>query len=140
MTAKEYLGQLRTLRAGIRAAEKRLAELKEMATAMGTRELKQDVVQSSIKNKGMADAVVNYLDYERAIEVQRKEYLDLKDEIVKKILKLDGRYAQLLLLRYGEDMRFEQIAEEMGYTYDWTRHMHGEALQAFENAAEKEEA
>lgn len=53
--------------------------------------------------------------------------------IVDRINKLDEPYSTILMLRYVQEKKFEQIAFEMNYSYDWITHLHGEALDKFKN-------
>lgn len=53
--------------------------------------------------------------------------------IVDRINKLEEPYSTILMLRYVQEKKFEQIAFEMNYSYDWITHLHGEALDKFKN-------
>lgn len=143
MTAKEYLKQIRLFKYTIDNDLQRLEELKLLATATGSKELKQDVVQTSLRNAGLEDVVGDYVDFELMIRDEINEYLKLKSRIVGQINNLDAgertaNFVHLLLARYSSDMRFEQIALEMDYSYEHIRHMHKEALEAFEQQYRKE--
>lgn len=58
------------------------------------------------------------------------EYLKLRIE--KAIDKVEEPYRTLLHMRYIEDLNFEKIADEMGYSYVRITHLHGEALLEYE--------
>ena len=133
MTAKEYLNQLMLCRNIINNDARRLDELKEMAIATGSKELKADMVQTSVKNEGLEATVGEYVDFERKIIEEIKEYQRLKEKILQEIYHLDSnvKYIELLIYRYSAGQRFEEIAINMGYTYDHIRHLHKKALEAF---------
>lgn len=134
MTAKKYLNQLMLCRNIINNDARRLDELREMAIATGSKELKADMVQTSVKNEGLEATVGEYVDFERKIIEEIKEYQRLKEKILQEIYHLnsDVKYIELLIYRYSVGQRFEEIAINMGYSFDRVRHMHTEALDAFE--------
>ena len=59
---------------------------------------------------------------------EKREIFDMIDQVE------DARFRTLLEKRYRNFMRFEEIAVEMNYDYDYVRELHGLALTA---AAEK---
>ena len=134
MTGKKYLNQLLLCRNVINNDVRRLDELRELALATGSKELKQDVVQKSLKNAGLEETVGEYVDFEIKIIEEVKHYQRLKEKILQEIYHMDSevKYIELLILRYSQGLRFEKIAINMGYSYERIRHMHGEALEKFE--------
>ena len=133
MTAKEYLNQISDTRQVIKAERDRLRDMKELALSVGTKELKADRVQTSIKNEGLEGSVGNYVDYERKIIERIEGYLKLQDRIVDEIyaMNCDKKFKEILNLRYVHLMRLGDIANQMGYTYDHVRHLHRQALEVF---------
>ncbi len=141
MTPKEYLNQVRDAKYQIESDLKRLDELRDLATATGSRELKQDIVQTSIKNAGLEEPVGKIVDCEAKIREEIKAYLDLKNFIVDQIRNLEAgeltsKYVQLLMRRYIDGESYELISVAMGYSYEWIRHLHSDALVAFGNQYE----
>lgn len=138
MNAKEYLNQIRLYKNRLEHDMARLDELRALATATGSKELKADVVQSSIKNAGLEDTVGDLVDYERKIRADIDQYLRMKEKIISQINNLSAgentnKYIELLLRRYNLGEFFEEIARAMKYTPSHVRHLHREALEAFEN-------
>jgi DNA-directed RNA polymerase specialized sigma subunit len=133
MTAKEYLNQVRDVRQAITAEIERLQQMKEMAMSIGTKELKADRVQTSIKNEGLEGTVGNYVDYENKILDRVAEYREFEDKIVDEIHGMNCAYKlkYIIQMKYIDMRRLEDIANEMGYTYDHVRHLHGQALEVF---------
>ena len=133
MTAKEYLNQIRDTRQAITAELDRLRNMKELALAVGTKELKADRVQTSIKNEGLEGSVGNYVDYERKILERIEDYRKFEDRIVDEIyaMNCDYKLKHVIYLRYVHLRRLEDIANQMGYTYDHIRHLHSQALEVF---------
>jgi len=50
--------------------------------------------------------------------------------------QVNTKYLQVLYKRYVEYKSFEQIAVEMGYTYDYIRKIHIKALRNFEKGTQ----
>ena len=134
MTAKEYLNQIKDIRLVIKKEQERLAELKEMAMTTGTKELKQDNVQTSIENEGLEETVGNYVDYERKIHERIEAYLELMETIVDEIYRLNCNYKikNAMALRYVYCLSMKDIANQMGYSFDWVRHIISQGLELFE--------
>lgn len=133
MTAKQYLRQIKCLTVMIKQKQEQAAELEELNKSgnMGVRYGK-DRVQSSRVRDGM-DGVVKYIDIIREVDGDIEDYVRLKNKIVNEIQGLtDPSHVELLYKRYVEFKRFEVIAVEMNYSYDRTRHVHGDALIEFE--------
>lgn len=88
-----------------------------------------NVVQST-KDPHKFDRVVELeLEIDRNID----ELVKVKAEILNAISKLtDGRYREILRLRYLKGMTFEQIAVEMNYSWRHVCTLHGRALLKME--------
>lgn len=81
-------------------------------------------------NSDWTDTEVKVLELEEQIKAEIERLCQVKREIREAIDAVeDARYRELLELRYIVGMRWERIAVEMNYAYDWIRHMHGEALK-----------
>lgn len=75
-----------------------------------------------------------YADYCRQVDERARELTKIAGEVVAMISRVeDGRYRQLLLLRYVEYMTWEQIAVQLNYSWRWTMQLHAEALQAVDD-------
>jgi DNA-directed RNA polymerase specialized sigma24 family protein len=72
------------------------------------------------------------IDLERDISRKVEKAVALRESMIAEIEQVQSpQYVALLLHRYVDGMRFEEIACEMGYSYARVTHLHGEALQAF---------
>lgn len=66
------------------------------------------------------------------IERRKDELTQIQEEILKAISKVeDSRYRTLLIDRYTRFLRWEQVAEEMHYSFRHVLTLHEEALMAF---------
>lgn len=71
-------------------------------------------------------------DKERKICKEIDRLADIKQAITKEIGMLeDTRYVEILLRRYVQMQKLEDISREMNYSYDRIRHLHGLALLEF---------
>ena len=131
MNVKMYLNQLRTLEAVIRARKKQLNRLRQERTYLSGVSYDSDRVQSSGNTDQMKGSDV-LIDLEIEIADKVRAAVALREKIISEIEQLQNpQYVRLLLYRYIDGMRFEQIACEMGYSYVRVAHLHGEALQEF---------
>lgn len=133
MTAKEYLSEAIRLKRLIKKTESQIEDIKEMATSVGAIRYDKDNIQNSPKN----DAMANYMIRLEAAESWARdliiEYLEAYMTIEQQIRKImPGIYADVLYLRYIDGKNLDQIAEELNYSADWIRHVHGYALRAFD--------
>ena len=137
MRAKEYLGQLRGIMDNVNRRKAQLEELKDAAYSAQAIRYDGERIQNTGKNT-TEERIFRYLDKSQEIEDIIERYLAKKDELICQIEGLadsteenSQNYATLLYKRYVECERLEQISVEMGYSYEWTRHMHKAALKAF---------
>lgn len=133
MTAKEYLSEAIRLKRLIKKTESQIEDIKEMATSVGAIRYDKDNIQNSPNN----DAMANYMIRLEAAESRARdliiEYLEAYMTIEQQIRKImPGIYADVLYLRYIDGKNLDQIAEELNYSADWIRHVHGYALRTFD--------
>lgn len=128
MTAKEYLKQIRKANIMINYKQRQLDELRELCTSI-TCPINSDKVQTSGVSDKIGDTVSKIIDLQNIINSDIDRLVDLKQEIMAVIDKLDATYLQLIYLRYFEFQTWEQIACEMNYSCPWIWKLHGEALQ-----------
>lgn len=130
MTSREYLEQLRKSEKNI---EKLTEQSERLMAALGIRAINydKDKVQTSPRDS-MTDKMCELIDLDSEIRKYRYEYEIKRNRIVKEIIQIeDWRYSDILYKRYVEFKRFEQIAMEMSYDYDWIRTLHSRALTNF---------
>lgn len=129
--AKQYLMRIRMLELRI---DQRLKEREALrAACFGPRSPAYDADRVQVSHDGSTmSAVERWVDLEREITQLIDKQIDERHRIIREIQALpDERHVQLLNLRYVEMLRFEEIAVTMGYSYDWVRHVHGDALESF---------
>lgn len=137
MTAKEYLLRLRKSQINAENKQKQYDKIRKSITYLEGLRYDKDRVQTSPKDS-LSEMVAELVDAENAVLQSLKEYNDLFNDCVDKINGLSkAEYAEILSRRYicddKEERRFENISVAMGYSYYRTCHIHGEALQEFED-------
>lgn len=133
MKAKEYLLQIEVLQAKIEQKRQRAKEYRELALCSGGFDYSKERVQTSNLGGQIEDPVIRYIALEQEA-VRDEMYLQqIKDRITGEIHNLNNAdYIKLLYQRYVNCVSLGKIAKELKYSYDRIRHMHGEALKAFE--------
>lgn len=144
MKAKEYLRQVMKLDKMIASRELQCEEIRNRLEGVTAITYDKPSVQSSVggDNINLYDALIAKENEIKAIILDCEQ---TRDEIVTAIYMLDNiQYSALLVKRYLEydkdsfrEKRFEQIAVEMGYSYDRVVHMHGEALKEMQKLINK---
>lgn len=93
-------------------------------------------VQTSAQNSTESKYIA-YAEYESEIDRRIDELYEVKKEILWAIKKVEnGTYRLLLTLRYIRFMTWEQVAEEMNYSYRQTLRIHGKSLRKIKHVIE----
>ena len=139
MRAKEYLSQLGKLRWTIDCRKKQLEELRNDITFIKGLSYGDIKVQSSPSGTNAAQSQMERIvDLEAQLQRDIVRYHSLRYKITRQIEQLsDLRYREILIMRYVDGMGLQDIADEMGYSYDWVRHQHGYALIQFKETTNK---
>lgn len=138
MKAIEYLRQIKTMDAKINTDIEELASLEALATKT-TSVLGDERVQSSGSQQKMADAVVKIADLRNNINEQIDRFVDYKEEVKNLLFEsCDSDCIKLLHKRYFMDKKWEEIAVEMNYTYQWVQGgLHQRALSQVQKALDE---
>ena len=132
MNAKQYLRQLRRLDHIVQSKLDQVESLRSLAQKI-THVPKNIQVQESTPQDKMLEIIPKIVDLEKEINRDIDNLLDLKVKIKKQIDVIDNDdYKLLLMLRYVNFKTWEEIAVEMGYTYQWVHVLHSRALIYFE--------
>ncbi len=131
MQAREYLRQLKTLDNIINA---KLLE-KERIRALGekiTPSLTERVQGGDMGDK-VADTVIKLVELDKQIQEDIDKMVDLKKEATENINKIqDSRCRIVLSMYYLSNLTFEEIAENIHYSYRWVRRIHKKGIKEFE--------
>ena len=134
MTGKEYFIKIRNARDTQNSLARQVEELRAMAEAIGGFDYAKPNVQSSPTN-ATEERIVRLVD-------TLKEYEAAVIKFSSMVLEAEARLSELSRSEYVEVIRFRYmdkkhhtwgwISEEMGYTEQRIREIHGEALDEFE--------
>lgn len=139
LNAKQYLRQLRRLDNIVQSKLDQLESLKNLAERI-TQVPKDMAVQESRYDDKLSELIPKIIDLENEIRRNVEKLLDLKLKITHQINSLDNdEYKLLLMLRYLNFKTWEEIAVEMGYTYQWIHVLHGRALKYFAQKVQETE-
>lgn len=134
MTAKEYLNKIRILGFQIEQKEKQLEEARSLQGRIQSFDYSREKVQTSPHGDANIERAVKIMTLEQELSDQLILLQKLKSKISDEIAGLGKpEYVELLTLRYCEFYRLEAIAMEMNLSYYRIKHMHGEALKAFDD-------
>ena len=137
MTVKEYLSQLQDLEGKIDDQKEYIETLRESLTSLGGMETNPDKVQTSGADKDkIANVIAKILDAEDALKDMEMYFGFLKVQIAEQIHQMqDLVLKKLLKLRYIDWKQYgtiKKVSDALGYSYDYTKELHREALIAFE--------
>lgn len=140
MRAKEYLKTLQKLDTVINQKIEELGSLRTMSGSIGGIDYSKDRVQTSPSGDApFVKMIGRIVDLEEEINREVDRYVDEKHKIINQIQGLSTHtHIQLLYKRYVEFKKFETIAIEMCFTYQYTIELHGYALQDFERTYENQ--
>ena len=133
MTAKEYLQQIRADDLRIEQKIKEYESLMSRKASLVGMDYTVDRVQTSPDGAGFTKIVDRLVDLQKEINDDIDAFCDSQHKKISEIHKLSKpEYIEVLFKRYVEGQALEQIAADMGYSYNWCCHIHGEALKEFE--------
>ena len=134
--AKEYFAQIRKTDRLINRLDSTIATLRSSLTSTGS-QLKQDKVQTSGPKNTLEETITKIIDLEADINRRIDELVSMKQEAFTMISKVPDLDQQNVLVgRYIQLKKWEDLAAEFEYTTQWLFEIHGKALLAFakENA------
>lgn len=131
MTAKEYLWRVRDAERELKQLE--LAYTQARADILHLKGIAYDADKVTGGKIGdISDAIISLEGYAQRLSAKWDELINLRETAKKLIDTLkDGRYREVLTLRYLDGKSWEQVAVTMGYTYRGVTGLHGKALKAF---------
>lgn len=125
---KRYLSQVYALNCRIENKKSERDQLRELSTSVSSFANTERVQTSSNQDK-MGDTAAKIVDLETEITATIVEYLSKKEEVIKTIESVENiNMYNLLYKRYVEGKSLTSIAEEMGFSEDYVKHLHGDAL------------
>lgn len=131
MTAKQYLRKMFYFHRTIIAKQKQIEELRLLAESTGAIRYDKDRVITSLPQAaGYEDKVAALVDMEHRLLEDIVQLTEMYNEGWKLIDSLEDPIDRLLLvMRYINHMRWEDIAQELGCTVDHVYYRHRHALK-----------
>ena len=135
MTAKEYLSQYRYINININNKIAQQERLRELATCVSPSS------DGCGHNSGVSDKVgslcAKIADLDAEINAEIDKLVDVQKDIMHTISKVDDeRFRIILTERYIGCKTFEQIADDIHYSYKQTCRLHGQALICVQDVLE----
>ena len=128
MTAKEYLMQVRNLESKMKILKEEIDTLREMVVSTGAIQQGERVLSSGTQDK-MAETICKINEKKCEWNDLMREFALARANVIINIQKLNNpEYEQILYKRYCQSKKWEEIALEMNYTYQWVCKLHGRAL------------
>ena len=132
MNAKDYLLRYKLMTTKIETAERELADLRNQRTAIAVN--LDGMPHGSRLSDRTARLAAEIADSEADITDMRAQAERIRREILRTLDKLsDPTDYQLLYLRYIQGYKWEAVAAELYYSYQWVSgHLHDRALAALQ--------
>lgn len=131
MTAKEFLQQVQRYNDRIREQEEYIQRLRDSLGIAGLR-YDKDRVNTSPDPDQIADVMSKIFEQERILSDMKHDAMVFRIKIIDMIHQLDdNKHKQILNLVYIDGNKLMKCADLMGYSYDYIKELHGEALKAF---------
>jgi DNA-directed RNA polymerase specialized sigma24 family protein len=132
MNAKQYLRRVKRLNDLIKAKFKQIRVLRDISVQITT-DLSKDKIQTPNSNDKISQLVAKIVDLEKELTSDINRLINLQREVTNKINSLDDpEYRLILTMRYLNFETWEQIAVDLGCSYQWAHVLHARALREFE--------
>lgn len=129
--AKEYFAQIRKTDRLIQRLTDTVNTLRSGLTSQSY-ELKPDKVQTSGPKDTLGETIVKIMSLEEDINTRIDELVSMKKEAFNRIGKIPDLDQQNVLIgRYIQMKKWEDLAAEFEYTTQWLFEIHGKALLSF---------
>ena len=132
MTVKEYLSLVKLKQEQITEKEEYIARLRRSLEIIGI-DYDRDSVQTSPDGDKYADTFGKIMEAETDLIKMKKMFVNFRVKVLDMIQKLpEKKHRDVLQYVYLDYMKLKKCAVIMGFSYDYVRELHLEALKAFE--------
>lgn len=129
---KEYLNQVRNLETKMKILKEEIDTLREMVVSTGAVQQEERVMSSGAQDR-MAETICKINEKEEEWNNLMREFALTRAKVIISIQKLNNSdYEQILYKRYCQGKKWEEIALDMNYSYQWVCKLHGRALLEIE--------
>ena len=132
ITAKEYLNQVRNLETKMKILKEEIDTLRELVVSTGAVQQEERVMSSGAQDR-MAETICKINEKEEEWNQFMREFALTRAEVIISIQRLNNSdYEQILYKRYCQGKKWEEIALDMNYSYQWVCKLHGKTLLEIE--------
>jgi DNA-directed RNA polymerase specialized sigma24 family protein len=130
MTGKEYMNQIREIRREIRLLEEQI--LRDTVFASNVKAIRYDVdkVQTSPDGDRMADIISGIVGAEDKLYKKVTDLMQKEEEARQYLIQLREEYERVLVLHYFEGLKWEDVADKIGYDDKYIYDVKNRALDA----------
>ena len=130
MTGKEYMEQIRNVRREIRLLQEQI--LRDTVYASNVKAIRYDVdrVQTSPDGDRMADIISGIVGAEDKLYKKVKDLMQREEEARQYLIQLREEYERVLVLHYFEGLKWEDVADKIGYDDKYIYDVKNRALEA----------
>ena len=130
MTAKEYLSQAFYMNRQIKAKERRLEWLREIAPGPSMRFSQEERVKGYPRGSMVENAALKVVELEEEIASDILDLVEVTKDIASKIGMVDSIECRTILeMRYLAFMEWDEISARMGYDSNGVYYLHRKALR-----------
>ena len=128
MTGKEYMEQIRNVRREIRLLEEQI--LRDTVYASNVKAIRYDVdrVQTSPEGDRMADIISGIVGAEEKLYKKIEYLMKQEDEARMYLLRLQEEQERVIVLHYFNDLKWDDVAEQTGYSLSRVYEIKNEGL------------
>lgn len=132
MTAKEYLGRLRSLELRLLSSANEIENLTNIATTITSAINSDGIHTTGTTSDKLGNCVAKIVDLQHEIDADIDSLEIVRSEIIASLENVSSaKHRELLRMRYISHMTFEEIAVAMDMSWRWVIKLHGRALQDF---------
>lgn len=130
MTGKEYMERIRNVRREIRLLEEQI--LRDTVYASNVKAIRYDVdrVQTSPDGDRMADIISGIVGAEDKLYKKVTDLMQKEEEARQYLIQLREEYERVLVLHYFEGLKWEDVADKIGYDDKYIYDVKNRALDA----------
>lgn len=115
MTGKEYMKQIRDIHREIRLLEEQIIRQEVYASSAKAIRYDLDKVQTSPAGDSMADIIADIVESTHKLRDMIYRLMKKEDEARTYLVKLREEHERVLVLHYFDGLKWEDVAEKIGY-------------------------
>ena len=128
MTVKEYLSCVKLRQEEITETEEYIERLRTTLGIAGI-DYERDKIQTSLTDDKLGDTFVKIFEAEKNLKRMKENFVLFRIGVMNMIQQVPERkHREVLNHVYLDYMKLKQVADVMGYSYDYVRELHLEAL------------